>query len=130
MEKLREAKMNKFNYKPYEKKYYTVKEWKKLYNIQEILCKKFDVILTDHKTKKERLISILKNIHLTNINKGIDTFNKMVQDFGDSMETFTTELDKTPKNNVKIWSDEPRKDSKPHKSQDQINLEKIWGSKK
>ena len=107
-----------------------VAEWKKLYNIQEILCKKFDVILTDHKTKKERLISILKNIHLTNINKGIDTFNKMVQDFGDSMETFTTELDKTPKNNVKIWSDEPRKDSKPHKSQDQINLEKIWGSKK
>ena len=26
-----------------EKKFFTVKEWKKFYNIQEVLCKKFDV---------------------------------------------------------------------------------------
>jgi len=110
-----------------EKKFYTVKEWKKLYNIQEVLCRKFEVILTDHKTTKERLVSILKNINLTNINKGIDTFNKTVQDFGDSMEQFTTELDKKPQNNVKIWSDESKHKSEHRKSKDQRNLEKIWG---
>jgi len=111
------------------RKFYTIKEWKKLYNIQEILCKKFDVILTDHKTNKEQLITILQNINLKNINKGIDTFNKIIQDFGGSMEQFTSELDKTSQNNIKIWSDEPEKESKLQKSKEQMNLEKIWGTK-
>jgi len=31
-----------------EKKFFTVKEWKKFYKIQEKLCQKFDVILIDH----------------------------------------------------------------------------------
>jgi len=111
------------------KKKYTVKEWKKLYKIQEILCKKFDVILTDHKTNKEQLVLILKNINLKNINKGIVTFNKIIQDFGGSMEKLTSELDKTSENNIKIWSDVTKNESKSGKSQDQINLEKIWRAK-
>jgi len=113
-----------------EKKFFTVKEWKKFYNIQEVLCKKFDVILTDHKTNKEQLVVILKNINLKNINKWIETFNKMIQTFGGSMEQLTSELDKTSQNNIKIWSDEFEKESKLQKSKDQINLEKIWGKKK
>lgn len=112
------------------KKRYTVKEWKKLYKIQEILCQKFDVVLTDHKTKREQLILILKNINFKNINKGIETFNKIIQDFGSSMEKLTTELDKSSQNNIKIWSDMPENESKSHKSKDQINLEKIWGNEK
>jgi len=111
------------------KKKYTVKEWKKLYKIQEILCKKFDVIITDHKTNKEQLVLILKNINLKNINKGIVTFNKIIQDFGGSMEKLTSELDKTSQNNIQIWSDESENEPKSGKSQDQINLEKIWGVK-
>ena len=110
-------------------KRYTVKEWSKLYKIQEVLCKKFDVILTDHKTNKEQLVLILKNINLKNINKGIDTFNKIIQEFGGSMEKLTSELDKTSQNSVKIWSDTPENEPKSHKSKDQINLEKIWGNK-
>jgi len=109
-----------------EKKFFTVKEWKKFYNIQEVLCKKFDVILTDHKTKKENTIFFLNKINLKNINKGIEVFNKLIQDFGGSMDQLTTELNKTPQNNIKIWSDEPES----HKSQDQINMKKIWGMQK
>ena len=112
------------------KKKYTVKEWKKLYKIQDILCKKFDVILTDHKTNKEQLVLILKNINLKNINKGINTFNKIIQDFGGSMEQLTLEINKTSLNNIKIWSDMPKNEPEFHKSKDQINLEKIWGKKK
>jgi len=111
------------------KKRYTVKEWSKLYKIQEVLCKKFDVILTDHKTNKEQLVLILKNINLKNINKGIVSFNKIIQEFGGSMEKLTSEIEKTPKNNVKIWSNEPENEPKSHKSKDQINLEKIWEKK-
>ena len=111
-------------------KRYTVKEWEKFYNLQEIMCKKYEIILTNHKTNKEQLGIILKNINLKNINKGIETFNKMIQDFGGSMEKLTTELDQTSQNNVKIWSDMPEKESKRQKSKDQINLEKIWGKEK
>jgi len=109
-------------------KRYTVKEWKKFYNIQEIMCKKYDVILTDYKTKREQVTEILKKINLKNINKGIVRFNKIIQDFGNSMEKVTTELDKTSQNNIKIWPDYS-KESKSQKTKDQINLEKIWGDK-
>ena len=108
-------------------KKYTVKEWKKLQKIQEILCKKYEIILTDHKTKKEITIGILDKINLKNINKGIETFNKIIQDFGDSMNQLTKELDKSSKNNIKIWSDLDTNNSK--KSKDQVNLDKIWGLK-
>jgi len=108
-------------------KKFTVKEWKKLYSIQKILCQKYEVILTDYKTKREIISNILDKINLENINRGIETFNKIIQDFGDSMDQLTTELNKTSQNNIKIWSDPPKKSRK--KSQDEINLEKIWGNK-
>ena len=110
-------------------KKYTIKEWNKLSSIQEVLCKKFEIILTDHKTKRQKIFSILDTINFKNINKGIETFNKMIQAFGGSMEQLTSELDKTSQNNIKIWSDEPEKEPKLQKSKDQMNLEKIWGKK-
>jgi hypothetical protein len=108
-------------------KKYTIKEWKKLSNLQETLCKKFDIILTDHKTKREKIFSILDVINLKNINKGMEIFNKSIQSFGDSMDKLVTEIDKSSSNNVKIWSES--KESQTKKSKDQINLEKIWGTK-
>jgi len=110
-------------------KKYTVKEWKKFYNIQELMCKKYDIILIDYKTKKEKIVDILEKINLKNMNKGIETFNKIIQKFGGSMEQFTTELNESSKNNVKIWSDLPKNEPKPRKSKDQINLDKIWGKR-
>ena len=37
-------------------------------------------------------VIILKKINMKDINKGIDTFNKAVQDFGDSMDSMTKEM--------------------------------------
>ena len=93
------------------KKKYTVKEWKKLKDIQEILCQKFDVILIDHKTRKETITDIFEKINLNNFNRGMESFNKIIQDFGGSMEQLTSELNTSPKNNVKIWSDSSNDES-------------------
>ena len=73
------------------------------------------------------LKKLFEKINQKNINKSIDTFNKSVQDFGDSMDKLTKELNESPKNNIKIWSDDPEKNSQ--NSRDEINLEKIWGKK-
>ena len=80
---------------------------------------------------KRKSFLILKKlfgeINQKNINEGLDTFNKSVQDFGDSMDKLTKELNESPKNNIKIWSDKSENDSQ--NSRDAINLEKIWGKK-
>jgi len=112
-----------------------------------------------HKTKREKIIIILKKINMKNINKGIekfgkgmDTFSKIMQDFGSSMDQLTKELNSTNKHksndkenlekiwgkpsnkssklDVKIWSDSPKRKSKSQKSKDEINLEKIWEKRK
>ena len=81
------------------KKLYTTKQWKKFkktkvmefdgikhyFDLQELMCKKFDIIITDHKTKREQLLVILKKINTKNINKGIDAISMTVQTFGDSI---------------------------------------------
>ena len=70
-------------------KEYTVKEWKRFDKVaerengieitmQEIILKRYDVILTDHKTKKEKLNDILDKFNIENLNKGITKFNKGV----------------------------------------------------
>lgn len=72
----------------YQKKY-TVKEWKRFDKVaerengiditmQEILLKRYDVILTDYKTKKEKLFVVLDKFNFENLNKGITKFNKGV----------------------------------------------------
>ena len=148
------------------KKLYTVKQWgrfKKIlvkddhgikYNVdlQELMCKKYDIILTDYKTKREKITAILKKINTKNINKCINTFNKVVQDFGDSMDELTKEIGDSKKeesnrdkenldkiwgkqggkssNNFTIWSDSPKSQSKSQKPKNEINLEKFWGKRK
>ena len=90
-------------------KEYTVKEWKKFnkeidislignsyqfFNFftqrmesfeslttQEIMLQKYDVVLTDYKTTKEKLFSIIDKFNAKNINSGIDKFNKGVNQF-------------------------------------------------
>ena len=114
------------------RKYFTVKEWNRFkkndyFDMQDMLCQKYDVILTDYKTKREKIFSILDAINLKNINRGMEIFNKSIQSFGDSMDKLVSEVDKSSTNNVKIWSDQTPGES--HKSQDQINLDKIWGKK-
>jgi len=111
------------------KKYYTVKEWKKFkknnyFDMQELLCEKYDVILTDYKTKRQRIISILSHINLKNLDHGITQFNKLFQSFGDSAEQLSKELNHSKQNKQNldsIWGES---------TNSVANLEKIWGKKK
>jgi hypothetical protein len=64
---------------------------------------------------------ILKIINLKNINEGISTFNKAVQDFGDSMDKMTKEISSdVEKSNIEFEARGRR---------NQENLDTIWGKK-
>ena len=127
------------------RKYFTVREWDRFKNndyfdMQDMLCQKYDVILTDYQTKREKLFSALKKINLRNFDKGVSEFSKLVQSFGGSMDQLTRELN-SPKskdadnlnlvwgesdNHVPIWGDSKNDFDSKHKD----NLEKIWGKRK
>ena len=128
------------------KKFYTVKEWNKFksndyFDMQDMLCQRYDVVLTDYQTKREKIFSVLKKINLKNLDKGITGFSKLVQSFGGSMDQLTREIDSQKhkdkdnldsvwgksNNSVPIWgSSEDNFDSQ---AQHKANLEKIWGVK-
>jgi hypothetical protein len=57
--------------------------------MQEVLCKKYNVILTDHKTTKEKTISVLNKINIRNFNKGMATFKKSLNQFCKTVDSFT-----------------------------------------
>jgi len=71
---------------------------------------------------KETLKSILKIINMKNINKGIITFNKTIQDFGNSMDKITRELSAD--------IEKSNRESEAREKKNQENLDKIWGDKK
>ena len=50
-----------------DRKYFTVKEWNRFKNndyfdMQDMLCQRYDVILTDYQTKREKVFSILEKM--------------------------------------------------------------------
>ena len=127
------------------RKYFTAREWNRFkdndyFDMQEMLCQKYDVILTDYKTKREKIFSALKKINLRNFDNGIAEFSKLVQSFGSSMDQLTSEIDSQKskdtdnldlvwgKSNesIPIWSDSENDSGSQHKD----NLEKIWGKRK
>lgn len=127
------------------KKYYTIKEWSNFrknnyFDMQELLCEKYDVILTDYKTKKEKILSILSHINFKNLDKGIKQFNKLVASFDESTEQLTQKLNHSKidkKNSVPIWGKSINSvpiwgDSENNfnsQTNHEANLEKIWGKK-
>jgi hypothetical protein len=72
--------------------------------------------------KREQIVKILEKINMKNINQGMDTFNKAVQDFGDSMDSITREFSADIKKS--------NKESEAREKRNKENLEKIWGMKK
>ena len=72
-------------------------------------------------TRKESILSILKKINMKNINQRIDSFNKCVQDFGDSMDAITREMS----NDIK----KSRIESEVREKKNKENLDKIWGKR-
>ena len=128
------------------RKYFTVKEWNRFksndyFDMQDMLCQKYDVILTDYQTKREKLFSVLKKINLKNLDKGITGFSKLVQSFGGSMDQLTREIDSQKhkdkdnldfvwgksNNFVPIWS--TTENNHDSQAQHKANLEKIWGKR-
>ena len=75
------------------------------------------------------IFSALKNITKklcdVNVTEGIKTFSKSIQEFGDSMDKLTKELNTTGTNKVKIWSEQNVDSQKINN-----DMEKIWGAKK
>ena len=70
--------------------FFTVKQWNKFsWNMQEALCKKYNVILIDYQTRKEKIISLLNKINIKNFNKGMDTFNKSLNKFSKTVDSLT-----------------------------------------
>ena len=129
-----------------DRKYFTVREWNRFKNndyfdMQDMLCQKYDVILTDYKTKREKIYSALKKINLKNLDKGITGFSKLVQSFGGSMDQLTREIDSQKhkdkdnldsvwgksNNSVPIWASS--EDNFDSQAQHKANLEKIWGKR-
>ena len=127
------------------RKYFAVKEWNcfknnDYFDMQEMLCQKYDVILTDYQTRREKVFSALKKINLKNFDKGVTEFSKLVQSFGGSMDQLTREINSQKskdadnldlvwgksENNVSIWGDSKNDFDSNHKD----NLEKIWGKRK
>ena len=86
--------------------YYTVKEWKKFkvfkkktvngkdyfLDLQEIMCKKYDIILTNHKTNKEKMVWVIKSINAKNFDKGMKVFDGAMKEFDGMMKDFGKEL--------------------------------------
>ena len=117
------------------KKFYTVKQWSKFksndyFDMQELLCQKYDVVLIDYQTKKQKTFSLLQKINLKNFDKGIAEFSKLLQSFGNSMEKFTVEINDKKINDKKnlesIWGSS-KKQTSIWSDNDLDNLEKIWG---
>jgi len=144
------------NYVRYTK-FYTQKEWKKFkrfdkktihgkdyyLDVQELLCKKYDIILVDYKTRKEKTIHILKKFNMKNFEKGMTKFNRSVQAFSSGISAEPKKKTRT-KDPVKIWSTvKPTKKRKPRtknsvkiwetkrpSKKKQSDIEKIWGVNK
>ena len=120
------------------RKYFTVKEWNRFKNndyfdMQDLLCQKYDIILTDYKTRNQKIFSLLEKINLKNFTTGVTEFSKLINSFGNSIEQLTTEINNdkiSDKKNLEcIWG--PSEKQTPLWSHnDSDNLEKIWGKRK
>ena len=76
--------------------FFTVKEWNRFsWTTQEVICKKYDVILTDYQTTKEKIISFLNKINMKNLNKGMDIFNKSLNKFSKTVDSLTASANKS-----------------------------------
>jgi len=69
-----------------------------------------------------RIRDIFKMINMQNINQGIDTLNKVVQDFGNSMDTITKEMSSD--------IEKSNKEAEIREKKNKENLEKLWGKRK
>lgn len=102
-------------------KFYTVKEWKKFDKVaerengtditmQEVLLKKYNVILTDHLTRKEKVKvqrqKLKKKLTIKNIQKATKAVSKGINNFSKEMDGF--KLYDGPKKDYSILMGKPK----------------------
>jgi hypothetical protein len=73
-------------------------------------------------TKRAQIINILKKINPENMDRGMEIFNKTIQDFGKSMDSITREFSAD--------IEKSNRESKIREKKNKENLDKIWGKKK
>ena len=89
-------------------KYLTVKEWSRFDRVvervdgieitaQEIICLKYEIILTDWVSKKDKIFNVLKKFNKTNLNKGLDKLDDGIKGFEKVMDEIDGELKKFEK---------------------------------
>jgi hypothetical protein len=72
--------------------------------------------------KLDYIIRIFKKIDVDKINQGMSDFNKVIQDFGDSMDTITREFSAD--------IEKSNRESEIREQKNKENLDKIWGKRK
>ncbi len=98
--------------------FFTLKAWNRFsWSMQEIMCKKYDIILTDYKTRKEKIILLLHKINMKNFNKGMNTFNKSLNKFSKTVDSMTS--------NKSIFKDFDQ--GKSMDGLDKLSKNEIWG---
>lgn len=86
----------------------TVKAWNRFDDIhKQHLLKKFDVVLTDHKTRLEKFLAFISKFNNTNLDLGIKKFNHTIEDFERSMDQLSKDLNKSygRDEGLKFWSE-------------------------
>ena len=134
--------------------FFSVREWNRFsWSMQEILCKKYDIILTDYQTRKEKIILLLNKINMKNFNKGMDMFNRSLNKFSKTVDSLTSNksgfnqsknmdetLGKTGFSKDAIWGKQirltdlpvsiwPEKPTRTESDKPKDNMESIWGKR-
>lgn len=117
-----------------QKLFFTAKEWNRFsWSVQEVLCKKYDIILTDYKTRKEKTISLLNKINMKNFNKGMNLFNKSLNKFSKTVDSLTanksgfTGFNQGKNIDETLGKTEFSKDAIWGKSEEKTSSVSIWG---
>lgn len=91
----------------------------------EILCMRHEIILTDYRTRKQKIFDMMDKFSIENLNRGIDRFNRGVEQFSKSVESRN-------KNNVDLSAlfSEPKKKSKRKPRTQKPDYSALIGKKK
>ena len=85
------------------------KVWKKFTpDVQENLLKRYDVILLNHETRKEKAVRILESIDITS-KKGMENFDKYFKKVDDGFAKFDDAMDEFDKAWAKAFPQSKKK---------------------
>ena len=70
-----------------------MKQWNRFnFSMQENICQRYDVILTDYKITREKIATFLNKINIKNFNKGVEIFNKSMNQFSKTVDSLTADI--------------------------------------